>query len=107
MPLRSDARDILSIIAYLGRWTLLVLPLGILVGAACAFFLWALALAPSTLKGASARAAGESYEPSETAALVEYVGVERAIPVPLASFVGTELDSLAFMGTPTNDPSAS
>jgi H+/Cl- antiporter ClcA/PII-like signaling protein len=48
MPLRADARDILSIIAYLGRWALLVLPIGALVGSACAFFLWALDVATAT-----------------------------------------------------------
>jgi PII-like signaling protein len=36
MPLRSDARDVLSIVVYLLRWTLLVLPIGLLVGSACA-----------------------------------------------------------------------
>lgn len=64
----------------------------------------AIALAPATLNGKPENDAGEQYERSENAALVEYMGVESAVHVPFASFVGLDLDLLAMIGTQKNDP---
>jgi len=37
-----DLREHLALAAYVGRWFLLVVPVGLIVGSACALFLWAL-----------------------------------------------------------------
>ena len=66
-------------------------------------YLDAITLAPATLGGAPANAAGERYERSENAALVEYYGVESAISVPFASFVGLDAQLVAMIGTQHND----
>lgn len=67
-------------------------------------YLDAIALAPTTLNGAATNAAGERYERSENAALVEYFGVESALHLPFASFIGLDAQALAMIGTQHNDP---
>lgn len=48
MPFRWNPKDHLSHIVYAMRWALIVLPVGLLVGSACAMFLWTLQLATNT-----------------------------------------------------------
>ncbi|MBI4955001.1 MAG: TonB-dependent receptor [Myxococcales bacterium] len=64
----------------------------------------AVALAPTTLAGASHNAAGERYEHSVNAARVDYVGLESALDAALARSVGVEARLLAMIGTQYNDP---
>lgn len=48
MALRWDVREHLSLSAYVGKWVLYAVPLGVAVGASVAFFLWLLDLATRT-----------------------------------------------------------
>lgn len=67
-------------------------------------YLDAVIVAPTTLDGASTNAAGERYERSENAAFVEYYGVESALHLPFADFIGIDAQLLAMLGTQHNDP---
>ena len=48
MPLRWDVREHISLAAYFGKWILIAIPLGAIVGVAVAFFLWLLNVATVT-----------------------------------------------------------
>lgn len=63
----------------------------------------AITLAPATLNGATTTPNGETYERSENAARVDYIGGEAMLRVPFASFIGVEAHALAMMGTQYND----
>ncbi len=42
MPIHANIRERLAVVGYLLKWTALAVPLGLMVGSACAYFLWAL-----------------------------------------------------------------